>query len=258
MSCSLLTLPRLGVRRAFLVFVHTASSEVPQIGMRAEWVPLQRPTLAAMHSYFPVLPPGLLRPCRIPPEVLEVYLDPWYLPPGRAHDPTTVENFRFCSPAQQARTFMAAYHQQHTLPHNLLERGGLLCSLLKTSESVRFFAAPEIASCHGAQEVHLLLSNDQASMRIHGNALAVQQGCLVLANALQFLDRPGPPDPLQVLANCQAQRLTARTSALFRVPGGWIFAHLRAVGRALGRKSLRQQIEYRLNSAACRFHELPH
>ena len=243
--------------RCFLVFACNDCPVVQSLHVpTAKWQPHPRPTLAAMHAYFPILPPGLLRPCQLSSEELEMYMDPWFLPPGRAQDQASIEQFRLCSPAQQAKTFMAAYHSQHNLPTRLLERGGLLCSLLRTTDSIRFFSAPEIASCHGAQGLHLLLKDDKTSMRIHGNALAVQQACLVLANTVQFLTEAIPLDPLQALDYCQANRTTSRNCAIFRMPGGWLLAHTKAVGRALAQDSLRKAIERRLQSSACRFHEL--
>ena len=79
---------------------------------------MSRPSLHGMRAYFPVLPDKLLQPCRMSEEILAKYLDPWYLPPNMPATMESAKRFRLCHPAQQCKTFMAAYHYQHELNKN--------------------------------------------------------------------------------------------------------------------------------------------
>ncbi|CAE7226264.1 unnamed protein product [Symbiodinium sp. CCMP2592] len=195
-------------RRLMLILVHRETGpQVPDMPCFVPWQPVPRPSLALMKAYFPILPSGLATPCQLSRELLQVYLDPWYMPPNQKTDAASVRAFRLCNPHQRAKCFMAAYHRQHELPEGLLTRGGLLCSLLTVGEDTRFFSAPEIASCHGAVRTQLLLPDDEQSMRIHGNALAVPQAALTLSNALCWLAPHFHLDPAEVVRQCLEARL---------------------------------------------------
>ena len=159
----------------------------------AAWHKLQRPNLLTHKAHFPMLPCALLTPCQLDESTEAMYLDPWFFPEAaRKRDPIT---FRICALHGRSQCFMAMYHFGHTLPESLLEAKGLMGSLLRTLKGIRFFAAPEIAACHGVVEPTLFLHDDRTTMRILGNSLAVPQATLALAHALQAFSRYSAPGP---------------------------------------------------------------
>ncbi|CAE7241088.1 unnamed protein product [Symbiodinium sp. CCMP2456] len=244
-------------KRYMMVFVHT--QRLPQACQMLPfqaWVPHPRPSLSGMKAYFHILPADIVRPCQVNKEVLDVYMDPWYLPPWGRHDHDAVCKYRLCAPTQQARTFMASYHRQHQLPQGMLERKGLLCSLLRVKDTVRFFSAPEIASCHGAQRQQLFLADDERCMRYLGNALAVPQATVILAHAVKCFPHLRHIAPAEAVQLTIASRLHAANSALFRVRAGWLMVRADRLGVALAQASLRLQIEGLMCSRGQIFHEL--
>ena len=244
-------------KRYMMILVHNELGAAAQKPLQVvTWTKVPRPSLHSMRAYFPILPDCLLRPCRLLPETLDIYLDPWYLPP---HVPATAEcakRFRLCHPAQQSKTFMAAYHYQHELPEGMLSRRGLLCSLLQVGSGVRFFSGPEIASCHGAQLRMLLEQDDRQCMRKLGNALAVPQAAVTMVHAVGILRPECRLDPAVVASHSVNGRMTSLNSALFRVAKGWLLVRLDEVGKVLARHHLRQEIERNLHSRGQVFHVL--
>ena len=244
-------------RRLMLVFVHQETGPgVDAAQGFVTWQAVPRPSLAIMRAYFPVLPGSLAQPCQLSAELLQTYLDPWYMPPGQKTDVDSVRAFRLCNPHQRAKCFMAAYHRQHLLPEGLLTRGGLLCSLLTTGADIRFFSAPEIASCHGAVRTQLLLIDDEQSMRLHGNALAVPQAALTISNALRWLAPHVRLDPAEVVRRCIDERLHSRNSVLLKVKQGWLWVKHDDLGYVLADKALRAEIETCMRSPPAQFHVL--
>ena len=244
-------------KRCLMIFVHKVRlPEATSVLTAQHWWPVGRPSLFGMRAYFKVLPADLLRHCVIAADVLQQYLDPWYLPPGVPHCGDAARKFRLCTPSQQARTFMAAYHRQHLLPPGMLEKRGLLCSLLQVNDTIRYFAAPEIASCHGAQRQHLFVKDDAMCMQILGNGLAVHQAALALAHAVKCFPGYADVSPAAVVQQVVAERLTSVNSALFRLPTGWLLARFDLVGVALASDSLRHRIEARMCSRGQVFHAL--
>ena len=245
-------------KRFFLIFCYKDSGRLSQGPLHVmNWHAHPRPSLAGLRAYFPVLPSKLLKPCRLESQVLDVYLDPWYLPPGHPNTAEGVRRFRLCHPGQQAKCFMAAYHRQHALPEGLLSRSGLLCSLLVIRESIRFFSAPEIAACHGAMRAMFIPEDDHLAMTALGNALATPQAALVMAHALQCLQHDwASPDPAEVVRFVLGRTVNAGNSLLFQVSGGWILTHLQDLGLVLADAALREQIEHRLQRAAASFYQL--
>ena len=230
--------------RSVFVFVHRSFGPAAEVAFRqTAWHQARRPNLVTMHAIFPQLPRELWDACQLDQATMETYLDPWYLPPGYNCSAEAVCKYRLCNPSQQAKCFMACYHRQHQLPPGMLERGGLLCSLLATAEETRFFSSAEIASCHGAQRLQLLLHDDEASMRIHGNCLAVPQAMLPLAHTVQFFPGHGKIDPAAAVHHCIQSRLHACNTALFYLPEGWLLVHHDVLGDVLSQASLRTQLE---------------
>ncbi|CAE7407308.1 unnamed protein product [Symbiodinium sp. CCMP2592] len=244
-------------KRSMLILVHVDLGPEAQKPLQViTWTKVSRPSLHGMIAYFPVLPDKLLQPCRISEEVLSKYLDPWYLPPSLPPSPENMKRFRLCSPAQQCKTFMAAYHYQHELPEGTLSRKGLLCSLLRVGETVRFFAGPEIASCHGAQRKLFLEKDDRQCMQKLGNSLAVPQAAVTLAHATNLLIPMKRVDPALAASLSVNGRMTCANCALFRVKTGWLMVRLDEVGAMLARKHLRQEIELHLRSRGQVFHQV--
>ena len=243
--------------RRLFIFVHSAVSQEDTAKFcQTLWQPVRRPSLGGMRALFQDLPEGLRAASELSPDLLSVYLDPWFLPPGCGSSAEAARRYRLCMPAQQARCFMACYHKQHTLPPRMLERGGILCSLAQLGSETRFFSAPEIASCHGAQRAQLLLRDDTVSMRILGNSLAVPQALLVLAHAVQFFPTCGSIDPAFAV-HCGIQsRLHAGNSAVFEVPKGWLLVDRAFLGKLLANRAIRNEIEGHMLLCPLVFHKL--
>ncbi|CAE7242092.1 unnamed protein product [Symbiodinium sp. CCMP2592] len=243
--------------RSMFVFVHESVSMEETLKFRnCMWQPVRRPSLGGMRAIFEHLPEPLLRPCLLTPELLQVYLDPWFLPLGQGTSALDARRYRLCSPAQQARCFMACYHRQHELPAGMLTRGGILCSLLHERGESRFFAAPEIACCHGAQRVVLISHDDQVAMRLLGNSLAVPQAMLTLAHALLLFPQGHKVDPQFAVHHCLQTRLHAGNSALFCLPQGWALIGHDALGDLLADRALRRLLEKGMATVSVVFHEM--
>ena len=191
----------------------------------AEWpvLPL-RPTLGSFDC-LPEHPFGLLQASQLPPEVLQVYLDPWYMPPSRHPQgrPQNPKGFRFRGLGDRAPTFLAQYHFQHELSPQVLERAGLYGALLAVKDTVRFFSGVEIALLHCATAATWLPKDDRVQMRILGNGLSPVHAVFPLTLAMQIL---GPPElkisTAQALLQCLSLRLRASNLRFLEFPSGWV------------------------------------
>ena len=224
-------------KRFFLIFRHKSSTAQPlQQLLDAIWHTKPYPTFADMKAHFPHIPEMLLAPCRISDSVLQVYLSPEYCPADLKgcvrRDPV---KYRVRSPAAAAECFMAQYHRQHCLPETLIQRKGILSSLIKDEEGmVRFYAAPEIASAHGVCGLHYIPSDDVLAMRFAGHALAVPQAALVLAVAMQcFYPHVQMVEPHEVVHEALRLRLHADNTALLPLEDGWLMCHTDALASCL-------------------------
>ncbi|CAE7758058.1 unnamed protein product [Symbiodinium necroappetens] len=129
--------------------------------------------------------------------------------------------------------------------------------LSEVGDGIRFFSAPEIASCHGALRPQFLPACDQTAMTMLGNALATPQAAVVLAHALQLFLKPGHrPDPAEAAAYCVNRAINSGNSVLARVTGGWMLVHVTEVGQIIASSHLRAQLEGLLQSAAASFYAL--
>ncbi|CAE7631381.1 unnamed protein product [Symbiodinium sp. CCMP2456] len=243
--------------RRMFIFIHETVEPARAAQFRQTvWQAVRRPSLGGMSAVFPDLPATLRQHCTLNAELLQIYLDPWFLPMGAGTTAADARKYRLCTVAQQAKCFMACYHKQHELPPAMLTRGGLLCSLLDDSGTIRFFASPEIASCHGAQRTQLLLHQDDTTMRILGCSLAVPQAMLTLAHALQLFPQGDKLDPAYAVHHCIQTRLHAGNSALFFLPEGWLLVGRSVLGDWLAHRSLRESLEQGMDQYCPIFHEL--
>ena len=243
--------------RCMYVFVHeSVAPEQEAHFRRTMWQAVRRPTLGAMRAVFQDLPVQLSRTCELTAELLQVYLDPWYLPIGAGSTVDAARKYRLCTTNQQAKCFMACYHRQHELPQGMLTKGGILCSLLHDASRIRFFASPEIASCHGAQRAQLLPHDDAIAMRLLGNSLAVPQAMLTLAHAMQLFPQGNGMDPAFAVHHCIQTRLHAGNSAIFFLPEGWLLVGRSVLGDLLAHQAIRSQLEVGMANCMPIFHEL--
>ena len=241
--------------RLLLVFLHRQHAVGTKGAFQVVgWQKLNRPGFLAHKAYFPVLPEALVAPCKLDNATLEKYLDPWYFPPAAAkRDPT---QYRVCALHGQAQCFMAAYHSQHTLPEFLLESKGLLGSILRDHKGYRFFAAPEIAVCHGVVEPMLFYLQDQVAMKILGNSLAIPQAILALSHALQLFPGIKHPHPADMVALAHTLRIKSDSCVLLHIKSGWLLCGHDSLGAVLAKKSLRLQMEQGLRMAKPVFHRI--
>ena len=233
--------------RYFLIWIHGSAGPHDVQIVATAWQAVKKPTLRNMDALFTVLPTPLLQPCQLSAEVLSMYLDPMFLPVGRlgCRPSTSAYSQRVLTADQQVGCIMAQYHAQHELPHDLLCEKGILGQLVEVHSTVRFLAAPEIASIHGACSHMLLPSDDRTSMRTLGNALACQQSTFVLALALQATPL-ALGDPAEYVQCCIKRRMTASNCLLLEVRDGWLMCHHDNIGAVLSRSALRSQIMPRL------------
>ena len=132
--------------RLLMVFFHaTAASNSPAAFHIASWQPIPRPSLGTCTCYFRVLPDALLEPCFLSDRARDMYFDPWYMPPSCNH--RDLYKFRVHKIQSRAPCFLAQYHNQHNLSEHLLETKGLMGGILETPKGLRFYSAPEIATC---------------------------------------------------------------------------------------------------------------
>ena len=230
-------------KRYFLVFVHQDFAVDVSFCART-WVTLGFPSMLDAQAYFPHLPGGLLQPCQLSHEVMELYLSPALLPRGPGGRPAaSVQAARIRTPSQQATCFMAQYHRQHLLPRSHLESKGLLGTLLKTAEGVRFYSAPEIAVSQGVNGWMLLPKCDQTCVRVLGNALATPHAGFVMGLALQFFPRQVPGvDAAACVDMCQRATIRFPQALLLEVADGWYLCHQDKVGQLLACGGIKTQI----------------
>ena len=83
-----------------------------------------RPTLGSFDCLPDQQPLGMLEACRLSPEVLQMYMDPWFMPPSRHPQgrQQTPRGLRLRGLGDRAPTFLAQYHFQHELSPRVLER----------------------------------------------------------------------------------------------------------------------------------------
>ena len=126
-------------RKRFLIVLKRSDLEAPKVSADSPVLP-PRPTLGSFDCLLD-LPLDMLRDCQLSDEVMQLYLDPWFMPPrlhaaARPQDP---KSFRFRGPSDRAACFVAQYHYQHELPQGALERAGLFGVLLSLPEGARVF-----------------------------------------------------------------------------------------------------------------------
>ena len=171
------------------------------------------------------LPPELLEPCLLSEEVLPLYLSSELLPakprgPSRQQAPQV---YRVRSGNQQVGCIMAQYHYQHELPLGALQRSGLLGTLVRSLQGVRFLSGLETSFLHGLVRPYVLSPCDRTQMRHIGNSLSVPQAAFALTHSLQAAQALcSVPEPTQVIRTCLANRTHAGNFKLQKSPAGWI------------------------------------
>ena len=241
--------------RLLMIFLHESTAHnSPAAFHIASWQPVPRPSLGSCKCYFKVLPDALHEPCKLSDRAREMYLDAWYMPPSCNHlDPY---KFRVHKTQSRAPCFLAQYHYQHTLSEHLLETKGLLGGLLETPKGIRFYSAPEIATCHGVVSPLLFPLPDRVTMKVLGNSIAVPHAVLTLAHALQAFQGITKPDPAQLVHIAHQLRVKADHCALLRVEKGWLLAGIPIMNTLLARQALRREIELGLIRSRPVFHKV--
>ena len=188
------------------------------------WPSLTQPVLSRQHV-FP-LPLPILASCTLAPEVMEKYLDPWYMPPQQAGSATSLRSnaaaYRVKALGQQVPTIMAQYTQQHLLPEPLLARKGLFGPLLRDETGhIRFFSGPEVCALHGAVLPQWLDEDTRAQYTALGNAIAPAHAVFALAHAVQLLPISGPlPEPTAAVHLARRLAFTSRNTLLVPASDG--------------------------------------
>ena len=241
--------------RLLMIFLHEQTARCnPATFQVASWQPVPRPVLCSSKCYFKAQPDALLNPCLLTDEVKSKYLDVWYLPPSCNHlDPF---KFRVHQIHSRAPCFLAQYHYQHQLSDHLLETKGLLGGLLETPKGIRFYSAPEIATCHGVVGQALFPLPDRTTMRILGNSIGVPHAVLALAHCLQGFHDIHRPDPAQLVHTAHKLRIKSNACALLRVQKGWILIGVQNMGPLLARDALRREVELGLIRSRPVFHRV--
>ena len=111
-------------------------------------------------------------------------------------------------------TLCASYSRQHLLHEGHLQNKGIFAVLQHASDGFRFFPPGLFVSMFGAVESLVFPSKIHATFQVLGNAISVPQS--ILALAVGFLSITGEPiDPLKILRQAWADRLTAWNSVAF-------------------------------------------
>ena len=241
--------------RLLMIFLHERTARnSPAVFQVTSWQLVSRPGLSSCKCYFKVQPDALLGQCSLTDEVKSKYLDAWYLPPSCNHlDPY---KFRVHQIQSRAPCFLAQYHYQHLLSDHLLETKGLLGGILETPKGLRFYSAPEIATCHGVVGQILFPLPDRTTMRILGNSIGVPHAVLALAHSLQGYKDIRRPDPAQLVHTAHKLRIKSNACALLRVQQGWILVGIQTMGALLARDALRREIELGLIRSRPIFHRV--
>ena len=158
-----------------------------------EWYQKERPTLKSYQAIFTLTRMWLDH--AIPePEVLDMYLDPAYLPGNKGHFGVVtkkckrdIEHFRIRLPENVITCIMACYSFSHLLPKHVLEKKGLYGSLLLSEQGLRFLALPELLVLFGTTNSAFLPKDIRKATHIVGNCIAVPHAALVVTNALAFI-----------------------------------------------------------------------
>ena len=113
------------------------------------------------------LPDELLYPCKLSPQLLELYMCPALLPKSRhGFAMQTAPACRLRSLQDRMGCIMASYHYQHELPRSTLEHAGLLATLLDLpGEEPRFASGLEVAMMHCSVRPLFLPGCDRTQMR---------------------------------------------------------------------------------------------
>ncbi|CAE7258026.1 unnamed protein product, partial [Symbiodinium microadriaticum] len=172
------------------------------------------------------LPPPLLAANLPQPDVLGMYMDPWYVPTPRHahHAPPSPRRFRIKGATDTAGVFVAQYQFQHELPPAQLQRGIHGC-LLRKAGVVRFFSGPEIAAVHGAATPIFLPANQREQMKLLGNGIAVPHAMVPLVCACALLGLQDTPEPAAAVALCLRSRLHNANSLLMPFGADWVLCH---------------------------------
>ena len=216
----------------------------------------KRPTLRSFKCILR-LPDALREPCQLSPEVLDIYMDPQYMPrSGRGHKPQTPSAFRLRSLDDRAGCMMACYHFQHQLPESCLDRSGILATLLQEDSGPRFFAGAEIAMMHAAVKPVLLPSQDRIQMRGLGNSLAVPQALMCLLRAVAVacpvLADTALTDMLEL---CMSSRIHNENFIIYPCDLGWCLCKLEQSGEVLSLLSCSAPWGQLCPRQALRFHQ---
>ncbi|CAE7650916.1 mspIM [Symbiodinium sp. CCMP2456] len=210
-------------RKRFLVVLRRNDLEARCITMDTPVLP-PRPTLSSFDCLLD-LPAEMQKACHLPEEVMQMYLDPWFMPPRMhaATRPQDPKSFRFRTPSDRAACFVAQYHYQHELATGALERAGLYGVLLSLPQGARFFSGAEIALIHGAVCPIWLPKDDRQQMVLLGNGLSPLHAVVPLAFALQIVGpRSLQVSNAQALLQCLAMRMRASQAALLPLRDGWV------------------------------------
>ena len=128
------------------------------------------------------------------PDVLDMYLDPAFLPNFRGRFGTAakrckrdVENFRIRLPQGIASCIMANYSFSHLLPRHVIEAKGLFGSLLLSSQGLRFFALPELIVLFGTTNSVFLPKDFRKAIHMLGNCVSIPPAALAVLNGVAFL-----------------------------------------------------------------------
>ena len=180
------------------------------------------------------LPPTMLEANTPSQEVLDMYMDPWYVPTPRHahHSPPSPQKFRIKTAADTAGVFVAQYQFQHELPPAQLQKGIHGC-LLRKSGLLRFFSGPEIAAVHGAAVPIFLAADQREQMKLLGNCIAVPHAMVPLVCACSLLGISAVPEPAAAVALCMRARLHNANSLLMPFGSDWVLCHRSQVDAVL-------------------------
>ncbi|CAE7340139.1 unnamed protein product [Symbiodinium necroappetens] len=180
------------------------------------------------------LPPTMLDANTPSQDVLDMYMDPWYVPTPRHahHSPPSPQKFRIKTAADTAGVFVAQYQFQHELPPAQLQKGIHGC-LLRKSGLLRFFSGPEIAAVHGAAVPIFLAADQREQMKLLGNCIAVPHAMVPLVCACSLLGVSDVPEPAAAVALCLRARLHNANSLLMPFGPDWVLCHRSQVDAVL-------------------------
>ena len=201
-----------------------------------DWSCCRPPTLRTAQAVLE-LPPDVEQALVPSARVLDMYLDPFYLPSGagQGHQVLAPFRYRVKTPDCSIGCILAQYGFQHLLPPDLLARKGLLGFFLQTNQHIRFFSGVEIAIMLGAVQPVFLDDDLKSQFMALGNAITIPHAAIGLLLAAAALGHPGLPKPEEVLAAFRKYRMR-RDNTLF-VPTGphWLLCPREALQEVLSR-----------------------